>query len=489
LHPTTGPTGARSFDPAEVDALASALGVVQHQDRASARSEPQKPGDALAPGELAGRVFERLEQRQSLAEIVIALRVAPEVVRALYREWLAGLTEGEIDRQSVPALPAGESRRQRERFVTPAAFARLLAELPLGTRTRISIARNLGDDDMAENGGEIRRVVELAGFVVVGPIDPGEIARRYGPGDYRVTSYGFEPPGVRWEVFATLAREAEPAALAALAAVELPAPSVRAALPAPVELRGDVGAAAEWDADRAELGADVGAVAEWDADRAELQADAGAVAELLRAELPAVAELPAERTAPRKQPPAATRPGARARFGGLSAQLAAKALPSSPSLSPSLSPSSSSPSPSPSSMLDELAGHPALAPDTADMDPALCAVANRLRDGLRALRPALLSSSADLTARTSAAVAAPLLDPDLQRAALADVLSCLEPPELAVIDQLGEETGRIRSSLVVLIDGLPLARAVACARGYLGLALLATLAHLKGIPRVGSAPA
>jgi len=71
----------------------------------------------------------------------------------------------------------------------------------------------------------------------------------------------------------------------------------------------------------------------------------------------------------------------------------------------------------------------------------------------------------------------------------ADVLSCLEPPELAVIDQLGEDAGRIRFSLVVLIDGLPLARAVACARGYLGLALLATLAHIKGIPRVGSAPA
>jgi hypothetical protein len=27
-----------------------------------------------------------------------------------------------------------------------------------------------------------------------------EITRRFGAGDHRVTAYGFEPPGLRWEL-------------------------------------------------------------------------------------------------------------------------------------------------------------------------------------------------------------------------------------------------------------------------------------------------
>lgn len=41
---------------------------------------------------------------------------------------------------------------------------------------------------------------ELGGFVVAGPCSVDEITRRYGRGSYRVSAYGFEPAGLRWEV-------------------------------------------------------------------------------------------------------------------------------------------------------------------------------------------------------------------------------------------------------------------------------------------------
>jgi hypothetical protein len=43
-------------------------------------------------------------------------------------------------------------------------------------------------------------IAELGGFHVSGPCMVEEITRRYGPGSYRVTAYGFDPPGLRWEV-------------------------------------------------------------------------------------------------------------------------------------------------------------------------------------------------------------------------------------------------------------------------------------------------
>jgi hypothetical protein len=42
--------------------------------------------------------------------------------------------------------------------------------------------------------------VELGGFHVSGPCGLDDIVRRYGPGSYRVTAYGFEPPALLWEV-------------------------------------------------------------------------------------------------------------------------------------------------------------------------------------------------------------------------------------------------------------------------------------------------
>jgi len=44
------------------------------------------------------------------------------------------------------------------------------------------------------------QVVELGGFQVSGPCAVDEITRRFGPGAFRISAYGFEPAGLRWEV-------------------------------------------------------------------------------------------------------------------------------------------------------------------------------------------------------------------------------------------------------------------------------------------------
>lgn len=77
-------------------------------------------------------------------------------------------------------------------------LAALLAELPAGEVTRISVARYRG----AYHHGDYTypEVVELGGFVVSGPCDLGAITHRHGRGDYRITAYRFDPPALSWEV-------------------------------------------------------------------------------------------------------------------------------------------------------------------------------------------------------------------------------------------------------------------------------------------------
>lgn len=269
LHPRQGPGGVRLFDPAEVAALAAELAndapgasASTRQAAPGARRARPEPPPERTPGELAALVFERLEQRQTLAEIVVGLRVPPALVRELHREWLVGLTEGELQRPE-PLLPTDDQRRARERHVKADGLARLLADLPMNTRTRISLARDVGEAFFGEgpNGFplEARNVVELGGFVVMGPIETSEIARRFGAGDFRITAYGFDPPGVRWEVFATISRETE---VESLAAVEL------RALPAPAPLPLPAGASTSAPTDL-ELGADERAAALVDAAEVE----------------------------------------------------------------------------------------------------------------------------------------------------------------------------------------------------------------------------
>lgn len=211
LHPQKGADGVNRFDPQEVAILAMTLlgqrGTKPKNKGARKADKPRAPG--RTPGDVAAEVFERLEQRQSLAEIVIGVRVTPEVVRELHREWQRGLIEGELDRET-PTLPSGDVLRKRERHVKQAELEAMLAALELGKNTRISIARGFGIIDYINDGEDVRRLVELGGFIVQGPIGVDELLRRYGPGEYRVSAYALDQAGLLWEVITSIGLASRP---------------------------------------------------------------------------------------------------------------------------------------------------------------------------------------------------------------------------------------------------------------------------------------
>ncbi len=194
LHPRVDADDVRWFDDKEVAVLAATLA---NEPRAVRRrnAEPS-PGTHPASrpsGEIAAEVFERFEQRQSLAEIVIGVRVEPSVVRELFEQWSLGLVEAHLQREREP-------RMYRESEVVHAnegELATRLARLPAGESTRISVARYRGE---FQHGDYLYpEVVELGGFLVAGPCTVDEIVSRYGPGAYRVTASAIEPTRLRWE--------------------------------------------------------------------------------------------------------------------------------------------------------------------------------------------------------------------------------------------------------------------------------------------------
>ena len=200
LHPIRGADGVNRFDAKAVAELAASL---LNDNGGKPPRKPRRNAAAAAPevkrteGEIAAEVFDRLEQRQSLAEIVIGVRVPPDLVRELHRQWQIGLIEGELERDK-PVLPVGELLTQQERHVSERELHDLLASLPAGP-TRLSIARDLGAD-FETGSGSTRHLVELGGFVVSGPATITQIVDRYGGGAFRITAYGLEPRGLRWEV-------------------------------------------------------------------------------------------------------------------------------------------------------------------------------------------------------------------------------------------------------------------------------------------------
>jgi DNA-binding transcriptional MerR regulator len=205
LHPLVTDKGVRRFKPADVEALAISLAAKRNTLR-NAEKAYERAAE-LPKGELAALVFERLEQRHSLAEIVIALRVPPEDVRELYHSWLVGLWAGELQRKE-PALPQRQTKQDIARQVTREELVQLLAALPEQRSTRISVARSAGEflinDDPDGYPAEYRNLIELGGFIVSGPIGLHEITGRFGEGEYRITAYALDVPGIRWEVFARL---------------------------------------------------------------------------------------------------------------------------------------------------------------------------------------------------------------------------------------------------------------------------------------------
>ncbi len=209
LHPQIDDKSVRRFKASDVERLAKELEAEQRSPR-NAQQAVVRAAE-VPKGELAALVFEKLEQRHSLSEIVIALRVPPEDVRELYHTWLVGLWAGELQRNE-PALPARHTDQDAIRRVTPVQLAQLLAALPSKQSTRISIARMIAEfvipDETSGNGFvEYRNLCELGGFDVSGPIALAEILARVGAGEYRVSAYGFEPRGLRWEVFVRLGEE------------------------------------------------------------------------------------------------------------------------------------------------------------------------------------------------------------------------------------------------------------------------------------------
>jgi hypothetical protein len=195
LHPTVDENDVRWFDEKDVAALAAEMvDAPSTKHSRSTRATPTHPAEQRSAGEVAALVFERLEQRQSLAEIVIGLRVEPDKVRVLFDQWCLGLSEGQLQMAREPRLP----RRGETPQASPERLAAHLASLPDGDLTRISVGRSRGDFLHSER--EFIEVVELGGFHVSGPCGVEEITRRFGSGDYRVTAYRFEPPGLRWEL-------------------------------------------------------------------------------------------------------------------------------------------------------------------------------------------------------------------------------------------------------------------------------------------------
>ena len=133
LHPSIDDKSVRRFKVSDVERLAKELEAEQRSPR-NAQHAVVRAAE-MSKGELAALVFERLEQRHSLSEIVIVLRVPPEDVRELYHTWLVGLWAGELQRKE-PALPARHTDHDAIRRVTPAQLAQLLAALPSKQSTR-----------------------------------------------------------------------------------------------------------------------------------------------------------------------------------------------------------------------------------------------------------------------------------------------------------------------------------------------------------------
>lgn len=193
LHPTVDDKDVWWFDEREVAALAAELMNAAGAKRSSGTEIASAP-ETRTHGELAALVFEHLEQRQSFAEIVIGLRIPPEIVRPLFDQWSMGLTEGQLRMMREPSVPWANELH----CVLPDVLAARLVELPEGQLRRISVARYR--EVLTHSLQDFTRIDELGGFHVSRPIAVSEITRRHGKGAFRVTAYGFDPNGIRWEV-------------------------------------------------------------------------------------------------------------------------------------------------------------------------------------------------------------------------------------------------------------------------------------------------
>ena len=195
LTPHVDENGVHWFDPKQVTAVAAARANDAIARGRIRNASPRTAPEERTKGEIAALVFERFEQRQSQAEIVIGLRVEPEAVQQLFELWCLGLIENQLNKRE-PRVPLVEDIPH----VHCDELARRLAALPEGEVTRISIGRWRGVYQAGDDKADYAWILELGGFHASGPCTLAEVTRRFGPGSYRVTAYGFEPQGIRWEV-------------------------------------------------------------------------------------------------------------------------------------------------------------------------------------------------------------------------------------------------------------------------------------------------
>jgi hypothetical protein len=189
LHPTLGDNEVRWFDEREVAALAAELA---NEPRSSVTSNATAP-EPRSHGELAALAFERFEQRQSLAEVVIGLRITPQLVRELFDEWSLGLIEGQLKMKRDPHVLRAHEIDSATRTQLTGRLAALPSQL-----VRISVGRYRGP--FVLDDAHFADVVELGGFYVSGPCGIEEITHRHGHGDFRITAYALDPRALLWEL-------------------------------------------------------------------------------------------------------------------------------------------------------------------------------------------------------------------------------------------------------------------------------------------------
>lgn len=193
LHPSIDKSGAHWFSVPEVTALAASR-ANKALDRGSISKTTSTP-EPRTRGELAALVFERFEQRYSLAEVVISLRVEPELVAELFEQYCTGLTERQL-RKREPGVALISDVPQIQRSELAARLEGLSTEQV----TRVSVARWRGVFPAGDDKADYAWVVELGGFVSSGPCKPDEITRRYGAGSYRITAFNVDRRVLLWEI-------------------------------------------------------------------------------------------------------------------------------------------------------------------------------------------------------------------------------------------------------------------------------------------------
>jgi hypothetical protein len=99
LHPEVV-GGVRYFDPEELASVAWALGPKRKKAR-----------DDRHEGEIAALAFHAFNEGKNLHDIVTQLRITPERVRALYREW----RQPDLEQHEVARLKRERIQRERRR--------------------------------------------------------------------------------------------------------------------------------------------------------------------------------------------------------------------------------------------------------------------------------------------------------------------------------------------------------------------------------------